>query len=81
MLIYPSMIAGAAERAKMRVPADVDNYKPDEFPHFHFFCCAQLSKRMTPGAHWENANIIAAIPEDELRTVTFQQLLDKGYVE
>jgi len=28
----------------------------------------------------DNANIIAAIPEDEIKKVTFEQLIEKGIV-
>lgn len=79
MMAFPSMIAGAAKRAGMKVPDDPDGeYSREEFPHFWVFCTLQLCRPMQPGEHWENAEIIAAIPEDELKTMTLNDFFDKG---
>jgi len=80
MLAFPSMITQAASQAGMKVPDDPDNFVPDDFPHFHVFCNCQLGQPMSPGAHWENAKVIVAIPEADLRTITFDQILEKGWV-
>lgn len=80
MLAFPSMLTSAAKNADMAVPDNPDNYNPDEFPHFHVFCNMQLGVAMTAGAHWENAKVIAQIPEENLRTVTAGEILDMGWV-
>lgn len=80
MLAFPGMIAKAAEDAGMKVPADPDgDWSADEFPHFHVFCNVQLARPVVHhGEHWGNAKIVAAIPEDQLRTTTLEDLLRRG---
>ena len=80
MLAFPTMITQAAADAGIAVPADPDHFETEEFPRFYLFCCAQLGRPMQdPGAHWANAKVIAAIPEDEIKTVTFEALIEKGW--
>lgn len=78
MFIFPSMLVPAAEKAGMKVPPKPDDFKTAEFPHFRVFCQLQLCRPMQPGEHWENAKIIAAIPEKELKTLRLQGFLKKG---
>jgi hypothetical protein len=79
MMVFPGMIAKAAEKAGMKVPADPDGkWKPKDFPHFHVFCNVQLARPIHWGEHWENAEIIAAIPEAELKTLTLANLISRG---
>lgn len=65
MLVFAGMIAKAAQDAGMKVPDNPDgDWSPKEYPHFHVFCNVQLARPMvSPGEHWENAKIVAAIPE------------------
>lgn len=80
MIAFPSMLVNPAKQAGIAVPPDPDNYEPEEFKHFHFFCTAQLGQSMpTPSAHWENAVIIAAIPEAEIKTIIWSQLISLGF--
>lgn len=72
------MLVGAADQAGMKVPPDPEYFSSEEFPHFYVFCAVQLGRRMEPGEHWENAKVIAAIPEEEIRSVTLEKLIDKG---
>ena len=78
MMCFPAMLLSAAEQAGMKVPPDPDNFSDHEYPHFRVFCNAQLGRAMTVGEHWENAKIIAAIPEDKIMEVTFPDLLGLG---
>jgi len=87
MLAFQSMIHKAAKDAGMEVPAeelldamdDEPSWSPEDYPHFHVFCNAQLGRSMhNMGQHWDNAKIIAAIPVEELKTVTFEGLIAKG---
>lgn len=84
MLAFPSMLGSAAEKAGINVPnfenlEDDWHFDPEEFPHFHVFCIAQLGRPMVSmGEHWENAKVIAAIPDDEIRSVSLEYLLDRG---
>lgn len=81
MLAFPSMLEPAAREAGMAVPADPENYEAEKeaFPHFFVFCAVQLGSPMpTPTAHWENAKLIAAIPEDQIRNETGETLTERG---
>lgn len=75
MIAFPSMLASAAIKAGMKVPpedrleGDLDGIK-EEFPHWFVYCMLQLCRPIAWGDHWENAKIIAAIPEDQLKTMT-----------
>ena len=81
MMAFPSMIAETARQAGMKVPPNEgeDDFSPDEFPHFHVYCNVQLGVALTWGNHWENAKIIASIPEDKLRSITVQDLEVMGF--
>ena len=79
MIIYPGMIATAAEQAGMKVPADPDgDWDAKEYPHFNIYCNVQLARPIRWGEHWENAKVVAAIPEDKLDTVTLEYLIEQG---
>ena len=79
MLSLPEMIVGPAEQAGLKVPPDVNAFDKNEYPHWNVFCAVQLGSPMpSPVAHWENAELIAKIPEDQIREVTFNQLLELG---
>lgn len=87
MLAFESMIAAAARDAGMKTPPDsaLDHddrpkpgWSPEEYPHFHVFCNAQLARPVEHGEHWDNAKIIAAIPEDKIKTTTFDDLRELG---
>lgn len=81
MLAFPGMVLAPAEKAGIKTPEDPDEYNPNEFPHFYIFCKCQLGRRMPwPTAHWENAQVIASIPEDKIKEVTFEQVLLMGFV-
>jgi hypothetical protein len=83
MIAFPSMLVGPAKSAGMKVPPDdkVDEFQKikDEFPHFFVFCLIQLGMPMrTMTEHWENAKVIAEIPEDEIMKVNLLDLINKG---
>lgn len=78
MLVFPGMLVAAATEAGMKVPPDPDNFDSGQYPHFRVFCNMQLGRRMQPGEQWENAKVIAAVPEDEIRTITAADLIRRG---
>ena len=78
MMAFPGMLVPAAEQAGMKVPEDPDEFDAEEFPHFQVFCNAQLCRPMTPGEHWENAKVIAEIPDAEIRMLTLPDLIGRG---
>lgn len=80
MLAFAEMLKRPAEKAGIAVPPDLENYDKSEFPHWHVYRSVQLGASMPHStAAWDNAEVIAGIPADELKTMTYQQLLDKGF--
>ena len=80
MLAFPEMIADAAIQAGIKVPADLNSYNPEHYPHWHVYCTAQLGRRMPSwGCHWSNAKVIANIPDDKIKTVTHNDLNNLGF--
>ena len=77
-MAFPKMLRSAAEKAGMKVPPDTDHFDPKEFPHFQVYCNVQLCRPIRWGEHWENAEIIAAIPKDKIMSVTLTDLLALG---
>jgi len=79
MMAFPGMLATAAEKAGMKVPPDPDGeWKVEEYPHFNIFCVVQLGRRIRWGEHWDNAKVVAAIPEEKLATITLMDLIESG---
>jgi hypothetical protein len=80
MLVYPSMIAEAARAAGMKVPDEPDtgSWDPNDYPHFYVFCGVQLYRPIAWGEHWENAKVVAAVRESDLRVITLEELIGRG---
>ena len=85
MIAFAGMLLDAATKAGIACPEDPDAFESiDEFkdshPRFWMFCVCQLGASMPyPGVHFNNAKAIADIPEEELPTITFQQLEKRGF--
>ena len=78
MMAFPVMLVEAAEKAGIKVPPNPDKFDSTEFPHFAVYCNVQLCRRIRWGEHWGNAEVIAAVPNDKIMTVTLTDLLDMG---
>ncbi len=79
MLAFPDMLAGPAQEAGITVPENAEDFDKDKFPHFAVYLNVQLGSPLPyPTAHWDNAKVIAAIPEDKIRTVTISELIAAG---
>jgi len=79
MIAFPGMLVSAAQEAGMAVPKNPDKFDKEQYPHFAVFCGVQLGRAMSSWTeHWENAHVIAKVPEKEIRAITVQGLLDKG---
>lgn len=88
MIALPIGLVGPAHEAGIAVPDDpmqfdYDKASPEEqskYVRWVLFCSAQLGQPMpSPSSHWENAKIIAQIPEDELMTITSEGLERLGF--
>lgn len=81
MFAFPGLLVKAAEDAGMKVPSDPDNYVAAEYPHFHVFCNAQIGRRMPyPGVHFDNARVIAGIPDEDILHLTRKDLVTRGFL-
>lgn len=80
MMAFPGMLISACEKAGIKCPSDPDNgdWDRDEYPHFAVFCALQLGRRIRLGEHWDNAKVIAKIPEDEIKTLTLVDFISRG---
>ncbi len=79
MIAFPIMAAACAAEAGMKVPDDPNSFKSEEFPHFKVFCNVQLGASMPYAtAHWDNAKVIAAISDDKILQITYEELLTLG---
>jgi len=81
MMAFPSMLAKPARDAGMKTPVfegEDDDFDSDKFPHFAVFCNIQLGRPMQWGEQFENAKIIAAIPNEKIRSIGFVELLAMG---
>lgn len=76
MLAFSSMLVSAAKKAGMAVPPDPDEFDADSFPHFQVFCLVQLGRACRPGEHWDNAKVIASIPD--IKSATLMDLITAG---
>jgi hypothetical protein len=79
MLAFPGMLRKYAWQAGMPTPPDADQFDPEQYPHFQVFCHWQLGRSL-PGMtapQW-NADLIANIPDEEIRKVTWHQLESMG---
>lgn len=79
MLMLPELLIEAAQEAGMKTPEDCNNFDFDTYPHFCIFCKVQLGIPVTWGNHWDNAKIIAKIPQEKLQTLTYEDLLNLGF--
>jgi hypothetical protein len=79
MVGLPEMLTAPAEEAGIKVPPNLDYYMANEYPHWEVFCTVQLGAPMPcPTALWDNAHIIAKIPQDKICLVTLEELIKMG---
>ena len=74
------MFTGHIQNSELKKPGDFNNYDPEKFPHFHLFMCSHLAMPIETDCLEDNANIISKIPEDEIKTITFEELAKMGVI-
>lgn len=85
MIAFDFMLIPAAKEAGMKTPSEEQierqNFDKAEYPHWHVYCMLQLGRRMPSAqSHFENAQIIAAIPDNQIRMVNFSDIENRGFV-
>jgi hypothetical protein len=80
MIASPRLLVAPATEAGIAIPPDTNDYDVPSFPYWHVFCVMQLGTEMpTPNTHFENAKIIASIPDDKIEVVTIEDVLALGF--
>lgn len=82
MIATPILLVKPAEQAGFNVPKDPTqwNEKDPMYLRWTIFCNVQIGQSLPyPAAHWDNAMVIAKIPTDELKTITLEELIAKGF--
>lgn len=82
MICLPSMLVEPAIQGGIKVPEDLDDdmdIDGEEFPHFVVYLNVQLGSPMPSAtSHWNNAKIVGAIPEDKIKTITWEEITELG---
>lgn len=79
MIAFTDMLIIPAKASGMKVPDNAEDYSPEEYPHFYVYERCQIGSPMpNPNSHWNNAKLISIIPDDEIKTVCFADLLEMG---
>lgn len=80
MMAFPGMLVGPAKKAGIKVPDNPEEFDRNEYTHFFVFCQMQLGRRMPyASCVWDNAEIIASIPDEEIKKVSTTSILAMGY--
>ena len=79
MILTEVGLVNPAMEASMKMPNDIHNYNPDEFPHWHVFVNIQIGRVMTySSSHFLNAKIIAGIEDEDIMHITLRELEKRG---
>ena len=71
MIAFPDMLVTPAEAAGMKVPENLKEFSHNEYPHWYVYCAVQLGAPMPyASAHFDNAVLIAKIPDTDIRSIT-----------
>ena len=80
MLAYAGMLIDAAQKAGIATPLNPEKFIANEYPYFKVFKIAQLGQPMPyPTVHYDNAKVVAAVPESEIKTITIEKLIKRGF--
>lgn len=80
MIAMRSLLVAPAEQAGIKLPPDIHNFDHEEYPYWAVFCNMQLGRPIPSMIeHWENAKLIAGIPDDKIKVMTNKQIEDLGY--
>ena len=74
MFMLDDMLVRFAKEAGIAVPADLEDFDCDAFPHWTVYTEIQLGLPVSGESPLKNALVIAAIPDDLIRHVTTAEL-------
>ncbi|MDD4779180.1 MAG: hypothetical protein PHT02_01060 [Tissierellia bacterium] len=76
---FTGMFLNHIEGLGLKLPEDLDNYNPVEYPHYHVFMTLHLARPIDVSSLHYNAELIANLSDEEIRTVTLESLINKGF--
>jgi hypothetical protein len=80
MIALPEMLISPAEKAGMKVPENPREYDHKKYPHFWILEACQLGAPMPyPSCVWDNAKLIAALSDEQAKSITYKELLEMGF--
>lgn len=76
----PQQLAGIAKEAGIAVPEDINDFELTDHIHFVVFMTTQRGEEMPyPTAALENAKLIGSLTDEEVKTITIEDLIDLGF--
>lgn len=79
---FAEMLRPHIQDSRLKLPDNLETFDPNEYPHFYVFKILHQAVPIETSSLEDNANIIADLTEDEIRTATIQDLVNKGlYIE
>jgi hypothetical protein len=82
VIAFPNILASYAKDVGMSVPDDPEKFleNREEHPHFAVYCLLQLGTSMPNAMSARiNAEVIAAIPVEEVTTMTLADFEARGF--
>jgi len=81
-ILIPRLIACKVDETGIDIPDDPNEFKNEEYPHWAVLCAVTLGVPLNWGTagDWmcHNAEVLVRIPKDEVLTLTYGQLVDRG---
>lgn len=79
MIAVSEILAECAREAGIKVPENLDEYDPNDFPHWHVYHSVQFGQPMPHwSAHRDNAKVVADVPESMIRIIKLSALIERG---
>ena len=75
---FPGMLYNHIKTSNLKLPDNLENYNPEEYPHYHVFKILHVGYIIDITSLKDNANIIAEISTEDIKNVTIEQLINKG---
>lgn len=78
MFCYPEMFRNSIENTGLKLPKNMNNFDSNEYPHLEVFLTLHLARPIDLNNSINNAEIIAKVPDDKIKTITITQLQALG---
>lgn len=75
---FAEMFKNHIDDSNLKMPENFEEYDPEEYPHFHVFMIMHLGQLIEISALKDNANIISAISDEDIKKITPEDLFNLG---